>query len=147
MRVHTESGSVYEISEEEKRWKRLEGVTTDLRTEGGFYQDCSLPGTGLPMIIIAEPLTPGTLVRMITTSPVMAIEHLFESLGDFQFLKFCPAAILSREPEIPARATFLPAPPSFEGGAASCPPSVLGWSARKEGGYVEQRLSCEVSRE
>lgn len=74
-RVHTSSGSEYEIDTERKYWERLSGTSTGLRTEEGVFRTVSEPELGRPLIITAEPLDPAAVIRVITTSPVMMTER------------------------------------------------------------------------
>lgn len=80
IRVHTESGSIYILNQKELTWDR-ERMRPDgfslfpVRTKGGKLN--SFPekiNIGEPLVLLGPPLTPGTTVRMIETSPIVKVE-------------------------------------------------------------------------
>jgi hypothetical protein len=77
-RITTLSGSIYEIDRSGRRWRRMShpAWSTALRTEGGRYRTAAEPRVGVPLVITADPLTPGTDLRVIETSPVTKVESL-----------------------------------------------------------------------
>lgn len=74
MRFSTLTGSVYEVDDEARSWKRLTGQTRGLRTESGEFLQRSAIREGERAQFACEPLTEGATIRIITTSPVTAIE-------------------------------------------------------------------------
>jgi hypothetical protein len=75
--ITTVNGSVYEISREDKTWRRLSwpAWSDQVRTVSGTYRSASPAEPGLPLVITADPFTPLAIVRVITTSPVQEVRY------------------------------------------------------------------------
>lgn len=74
MRFSTLTGSVYEVNDAARSWRRLTGQTRGLRTESGEFLKRSAIREGENAQFVCEPLTEGAVLRIITTSLVTAIE-------------------------------------------------------------------------
>lgn len=81
IKVFTETGSVYLIDKEKKRWKRIKRPLTSnphmpLRTPDGSYNKLYNIEIGKPMRILADSLTPlADGFRLIETSHVTKIQE------------------------------------------------------------------------
>lgn len=77
MIVTTRSGTRYRIDLEAKTWERLSSTPESghLRTESGTFVDIQGPDLGRGMTITCPPLTPRAYVRVIYTTPVVAVEE------------------------------------------------------------------------
>jgi hypothetical protein len=79
LRVETQMKSVYVIDPVAKTWKRTFKSETSgpTRTEDGAYNGLRLE-LGEAMLLVCDPITEGSLARLITTSMVTDI-HEYEA--------------------------------------------------------------------
>lgn len=85
--VKTESGSTYLLDDERMTWSRLrerpyegfyEGWKDTVRTQEGPLNAWPSIMVGEPLNLIGPPLSEGTNVRLISTSPVVEISEINE---------------------------------------------------------------------
>ena len=76
--VTTESGSVYEIDDSKKTWKRFKGEdAADIRSESGEFLERSETVIGLRMTLICPPFFEDDICpRAIITTRVVKVEGL-----------------------------------------------------------------------
>lgn len=77
MVVTTKSGTKYRIDLKAKTWERLSKTehSGHLRTESGVFDQIEGPDLGRGMTITCPPLVRGAHVRVIYTTPVVAMEE------------------------------------------------------------------------
>ena len=76
--VRTESGSLYILDRQNMRWERVragEG-STFVRTSGGDLLEFPSIALGLPLMMFGLSLTPGGIMRLIFTTPVVEVTEL-----------------------------------------------------------------------
>lgn len=75
-RYTTDSGSVYEIDNEQMTWTRLKQTSASglLRSGWGPYWELDCLGVGFPLVLTCPPINPDADRRVVSTSPVVAIE-------------------------------------------------------------------------
>jgi hypothetical protein len=75
VRFRTETGSTYVIDPDALTWSRTPTLASGIiRTEGGQVTSVQIPGVGQRAVIVGPPVRPGSDLRVIITSPVVAIE-------------------------------------------------------------------------
>jgi hypothetical protein len=75
IKFKTESGAEYTLNEEVGTWIRGGDTKYNIRTTDGVMTSHSNVKIGEPVEILGPPLTEGTDIRLITTTPVAEISE------------------------------------------------------------------------
>lgn len=87
MIVHTETGSIYEIDEENRRARKTCGVPTEMTSGGGWrnYVTAELVGARLCIVWDAPGVIKGN--RATVTSPIVRVEWPVEAACNSAFIR------------------------------------------------------------